>query len=100
MPELGTRAWLNKLQTQIQKSSLQTQIQKSSNTGNGSSQLGITDQFYINLLIQGKKISQLICYIWSNEEPETSYKLDEYFRGTDDKKKLTLAFLPVYPKNF
>jgi hypothetical protein len=43
-------------------------------------------------LIQGKKLSQIICFIWSNKDPETAGKLDRIFKsGNENLKKLLFA---------
>lgn len=46
-------------------------------------------------LIQGKKLSKLICFIWANEDPETAGKLDLIFKTADPQsgklKKLLFA---------
>ena len=44
------------------------------------------------LKIQGKKLSQIIAFIWANEDPETAEKLDQIFRdGKEKLKKLLFA---------
>jgi hypothetical protein len=45
------------------------------------------------ILIQGKKLSQLICFIWTNEDPETAQELDKIFKSGQDEllKKLLFA---------
>lgn len=40
------------------------------------------------ILIQGKKLSRIICFIWSNEDPETAGKLDLIFKSGKLKKLL------------
>lgn len=39
-------------------------------------------------LIQGKKLSKIICFIWANEDPETAGKLDLIFKSGKLKKLL------------
>lgn len=47
----------------------------------------------MQILIQGKKLSQLICFIWANEDPETAQELDKIFKSGQDEllKKLLCA---------
>lgn len=49
-------------------------------------------QYYKKILAQGKKLSQLICYIWLNKDPETARELDQYFKGVHNKDLNELLF--------
>ncbi|MEH1843169.1 MAG: hypothetical protein V7L20_31650 [Nostoc sp.] len=50
-------------------------------------------RYFQTILIKGKKISQIISYIWLNQDEEAAKKLDGYFkRGKDEElKKLLFA---------
>lgn len=76
---IGTRQWMCKTQNQLSQQEL--------NNGN------LTSQYFDKLLTQGKKLSQIITYIWLNQDYQTAQKLDGYFKRGDDKelKKLFSA---------
>jgi len=88
MPGLGSRS--------LEKIALNTFKSLVIEADNGSS----TRAFYEDLLRQGKKLSQLICYIWyygdpkrcKGEEYDTAYELDKYFREVEGKKLSDLLF--------
>lgn len=69
---IGTRDWV------IEQNSLQGQ-----NIAPGQQLSPIQLQ-----LIQGKKISKIICFIWANEDPETAGKLDLIFKSGKLEKLL------------
>lgn len=76
MSVAGSKLWLSGIQDILNESS-------STNEKNAL-------QWHRELLIQGKKISQLICYIW-DDKPGAA-ELDEYFRGTSDKSLSDLLY--------
>lgn len=82
---LGTRQWMSKVQSTLEN------LPKTSASGDN-----LTSQYLKQILIQGKKMSQIICYIWLNRDTETARELDGYFkRGNDEElKKLLFADKP------
>ena len=71
---IGTRQWMCKTQKCISQEDL--------NNGN------LTSKYFDKLLTQGKKLSQIITYIWLNKDYQTAQKLDGYFkRGNDEELK-------------
>ncbi|AUB42255.1 hypothetical protein COO91_08367 [Nostoc flagelliforme CCNUN1] len=80
---IGTKQWISKVEVTIEgkrKRNVDT----------------INVEYFKQLLQQGKKISQIISYIWFDEDHDTAKKLDGYFkRGkNDDLKKLLFAQAP------
>lgn len=75
---IGTREWISTVQQAL------IGLQKDSDN--------INAKFYLKLLKQGKKISQIVSYIWLNEDPETAQKLDGYFKRGDDEELKKLLF--------
>lgn len=54
--------------------------------------LGTTGEFFERLLIQGKKISQLVAWMWSNEDPKAAQELDKYFKSGKNEMLKRLLF--------
>jgi hypothetical protein len=79
MSEKGTRSWISEAYKSIKKGNQRT-ISNSE-----------------ELLQIGKKLSQLITFIWFNEDPDTAQKLDGYFKRGDNEelKKLLFANEPT-----
>ncbi|MDZ7969789.1 MAG: hypothetical protein RM368_33410 [Nostoc sp. DedSLP03] len=79
---IGTRQWISKVEVIIQ----------GDNQGDNFIPETINAKFVKQLLKQGKKISQIISYIWLNEDPETAKKLDGYFKRADQDELKELLF--------
>lgn len=80
---LGTREWVCKTQKNISPE------EKDKNLNDNN----LTSKYLDKLLTQGKKLSQIISYIWLNQDPQTAQELDGYFKRGDDQelKKLLCA---------
>ncbi|MEH2127673.1 hypothetical protein [Nostoc sp.] len=75
---IGTREWISKVQ----------EIIGGNNFANNKNR-----EEFENLLIQGKQISQIISYIWLEEDKEAAQELDGYFRKhNNDNQKLKKLF--------
>lgn len=75
---IGTKEWVYRTQKNISQDSL--------------SEKSLTSQYFEKLLTQGKKLSQIVTYIWLNEDYQTAQKLDGYFkRGSDQELKKLLC---------
>lgn len=79
----GSRAWINDIQNILHEHPECT----GSDNETKKDQLGDQLSVFREILIQGKKISQIICYIWN--EGEGAEILDKYFRGEDESKNLS-----------
>lgn len=75
---IGTREWISRVQSTL------TKLQGDSDN--------INVVYFEELLEQGKKISQIIAYIWLNKDPKTAQKLDGYFKRGDDGELKKLLF--------
>ncbi len=83
---IGTRQWICETE-QILENSNNEEIKSSSNS-------------VMNLhgiLQQGKKISQIIAYIWLNQD-ENAQKLDEYFKGGNKERVLSKLLFADNPE--
>lgn len=75
---IGTTEWISRVEN-----SLKETTSNSENTNN---------TYVTQILRQGKRISQLISYIWLNQDTETAAILDKYFkRGDEGLKELLFA---------
>lgn len=75
---IGTREWVERTQKHISQDSV--------------TKKNLTSQYFDKLLTQGKKLSQIVAYIWLNEDCQTAQKLDGYFkRGNDEELKKLLC---------
>ncbi len=61
--------------------------------------IGTTGGFFQKLLSQGKKISQIVSYIWLNEDRETAEKLHEYFKSGKHEVLEKLLFANKVERN-
>ena len=77
---VGTRQWISEVQVPTT-----TRAQTPSSNG-------LYSVYFEKLLIQGKKISQIISYIWLNQDPQTAQVLDGYFKRGDDEQLKKLLF--------
>ncbi|MEB3283074.1 MAG: hypothetical protein VKK42_29550 [Lyngbya sp.] len=78
---IGSRKWISQAQNTL----------TDDNNVRGASD-NINALYFKKLLTQGKKISQIISYIWFNEDRETAQQLDGYFKRGDDEELKKLLF--------
>lgn len=74
---IGTRQWISKVEATL---------------SGGIASANSNIPYILKILSQGKKISQIIAYIWLDQDHEVAQKLDGYFKRGDNQELKDLLF--------